>query len=1331
MRTQRLDVLNRKDSIGPVVLAGSTSARASSFARHWPRNCRAIKFLPTASFLTGSQPGKFRSSPILGLGVLILLATLVRSWALDWKSHDRYRIAPVQAIGAGKPGFTRMSAQSIGVGFTNFVQEDRMMTNRNLASGSGVALGDVDGDGWCDVFICGIDATPQLYRNLGGWKFQSITATAFSGGEFAQERRGWDLTGAALADLDGDGDLDLLLNGLGQGTRLWINDGKGHFTEATDSAGIRSKSGATSMAIADVDHDGDLDVYICNFRPDTIMDRPSMKFSVRNVSGRPVVVSVNGRPTSEVDLTNRFELGPDGRVLEFGEPDVLWINDGHGHFTAASWTDGTFLDEEGKPWVRAPHDWGLAAHLGDLDGDGWPDLYVCNDLHTPDRLWMNQSSPGRLQFRAIRRTALRSNSTFSMGVDFGDLNRDGFTDLFTVDMLGRKREDRARQLAGMSPSFRAPGEQEDRIQLQRNALQINRGDNTFAETGIFSGVEASDWSWGPIFLDVDLDGYEDILITNGQWRDYQDSDGAARIAQAQSGGRTLAATEIAQLIQGLPGFATAHVAFHNQTGIRIRERGGQGGAGLVPIFKDAAPQWGFDSVGISQGAALADLDNDGDLDLVMNNLLDAPGFYRNDSPAPRVAVRVRGAGLNSQGIGARITVRIPASQDVGFPLQQSQEVISASRYLSGDEAVRTFATGGQSAVDLEVRWPSGKVDLVQQVPANSWVEVLETPAAAPARSVASPTPGLRFRDVSALLGHTHVEEAFDDFARQPLLPYRLAQLGPGVTWTDLNQDGFPDLIVGSGRSGRLAVFENNQKGGFQKSSVPAFQRVLGRDTTTILPLRNALLVGSSNWEDGQTNGGAMRIYDLESQRSGEVVLGVDFSVGPLAAADVDGSGDLQVFVGGRARAGRWPETVPSLLLKNREGRFEVARRLEGFGRVTGACFTDWNGDGRPDLVASQEWGPLKMLQNQGGDLVETNPVVWVGNSRLRLGDLSGLWNSVTAGDFDGDGRLDLIAGNWGWNSILSSAQVPELRPSLVADRAVPAPFRRLYFGDFGSGAGMDVLEALPESSGEWPGREYPVWARVLPGIRSAAPTHAAFAASTVSKLLGATLSAERRLDLTWTASTIFLNRDDHWEAHALPDMAQLSPVFGLAVADADGDGNEDVFLAQNWFATDPVTPRQDAGRGLWLMGNGKGGFQPSLLSGVEAYGEQRGASVADYDADGRPDLVVAQNAGRTLLYHNETGKPGLRVTLLGESNNPTAVGAAVRLVFANHSGSWREIHLGSGYWSVDHTTLVLAKPTVPLALEVRWPGGKRTRNSLPESATSVVVRADGSLTQQP
>ena len=594
-------------------------------------------------------------------------------------------VIPLPTPKAGKAGFMRLEGAQTGLLFTNQISDIRAITNRNLLSGSGVALGDVDGDGWCDIYFCGLDNDNVLYRNRGDWKFEDVTASA------GVSCPAQDSTGAVFADVDGDRDLDLLVTGLGSGARLFENDGHGHFTERTADAGLKSKAGSMSMALADIDGDGDLDLYVVNYRPNTLKDIPDAKFKVEYVRGRPVITQFNGAPTTRPDLTNRFVLAPGGEVLELGEADQLYINEGAGKFKLASFSDGRFLDEDGKKLEGPYPDWGLAATFYDFTGDGAPDLYVCNDLFPPDRVWVND---GKGNFRAIARTAIRSTSTFSMGIDFADIDRDGAPDFFVTDMRSRDHVKQHVQVGEMSPFLTPPGLIDLRQQKGQNTLQWNRGDGTFAEIAWHAGVEATDWSWGPIFLDVDLDGWEDLLISNGNQYDVQNADVATEIERLKAANR-LNHQELLGLLRTFPKLASTKVAFRNQ-----RNR----------TFRDMAGEWGFRSKEISQGMALADLDNDGDMDLVINNLFTAAAVYRNETDAPRIAVRLAGAGRNSGGAGAKVRV-------TGGPLTQGQEMISGGRYLSGDQMMRVFAVPSGTS-NLEVTWRNGKTTVISGVKAN-------------------------------------------------------------------------------------------------------------------------------------------------------------------------------------------------------------------------------------------------------------------------------------------------------------------------------------------------------------------------------------------------------------------------------------------------------------------------------------------------------------------------------------------------------------------------------------------------------------------------------------
>ena len=1175
-----------------------------------------------------------------------------------------------------------MPAIETGVAFTNRIPAERSLTNHIFLNGSGVALGDFDGDGRCDVFLAGSSGGSALYLNLGDWHFTNVTASAFAPSpNGTQVLSSLDATGAVLVDVDGDGHPDLLLNAVGQGTHLFHNDGHGHFLDVTDASGLTSASGAMSMALADIDGDGDLDLYVANYRSTTIRDEFRQNIEVRSVDGHPEVVSVNGRSVLEPDLVGRFSVDGSGALTENGEADRLYLNDGHGKFSLFPFTAGAFRDERGVPLVSPPYDWGLSVMFRDLNGDGIPDIYVCNDLNSPDRIWLNR---GDGQFRAIPRTSLRKTSWFSMGVDFGDLNRDGIDDFIVTDMLSRdpvRRQIDSVRRGNESSSFSGI---EARPQTPRNTVFLGRGDGSYAEVAWYAGLAASDWSWSPMLLDVDLDGYEDVLITTGFDRDVQDADVADEIEAVRQRDKLGDAASRA-LRKRFPHLALPNVAFRNN-----------GKLGFV----DASHEWNFDQVGVTQGAALADLDGDGDLDVVLNRQNDAPLFLRNNATAGRLAVRLRGLPPNTQGTGARIEVE-------GGPVQQSQEIVAGGRYLSGDEPERVFAAGAVDS-DLKVRvtWRDGRRTEWIPAKANQRLEVVENErAVVPSRPSSSPSP--LFTDVSNRLNHRHTEVPFDDFDRQPLLPHRLSQLGPAVAWGDLNGDGWDDLIIGSGRGGKLGVYLNDGRGGFSPAPMDVFQTPAALDHAGLLVVARAaqaplLLVATSSYEAPQGKAG-VRVFDLAQgvQRIGGISLAG--AIGPLAMADVDGDGQLDLFVGGRIMPGRYPEPLSSGMLRGKDGFFVPdTNNNPGFvrvGMVTGAVFTDFDEDGDPDLVLSTEWGPLKFFRNQHGQLhAEDFPLAWEGPGPhpARLSEMTGWWTGVTAVDLDGDGRLDWVIGNGGRNSPYNQG----------ADRG-----NLVDFGDWQSRGAVDLVEGYVDSRS---GRELPYITRdaladVWPGVKDRFTTRKAFGSATMGEILEEVRTKVQRLTVNTLDSVVLINRGDHLVVRPLPPEAQWSSVQALVVADFDGDGAEDLFLSQNDFAVAPERERLDAGEGMLLRGDGRGGFNvlAGLTSGIHIPGSQRGAATADFDGDGRPDLVVTQNSGSTALLRNEGARPGLRVRLDGPPGNPAGIGVLLRVGYGN--GKWgpvREVHAGAGYWSQDSPVTVLGLADLPVELNVRWPGRK-------------------------
>lgn len=623
---------------------------------------------------------------------------LILCWSVQLIHAASVKTTELSIQGRALPGFIPLAPSQSGLFFTNLLDEASIAANRVLETGSGLAAGDYDGDRLVDLFFCSLSGESRLYRNLGGLKFSDVTAAS---GIDCKRRI---CRGSAFADIDGDGDLDLLVSALGQGVICFRNDGAGRFTEITQQAGTASPFASMTMTLADVDGNGTLDLYVANYRTNDVRD-----------AGQVQLESVNGQTVVPSALRNRFIL-MNGIVQEYGDPDLLYLNDGAGHFRPVSWVQGAFLDEGGKPLKTAPFDWGLTAAFHDLNNDGSPDLYVCNDYWTPDRVWIND---GRGNFRALPSSALRHTSASSMGVDFADIDRDGNVDFFVVDMLASERAERLAQIPAHLSRPTGVGEIFDEPQLNRNTLFHNRGDATFEEIADYSRVIASDWSWQPIFLDVDLDGYEDLMIANGHTKNIQDRDvneslNARRPRWVKTNGMVNIDGKLMPFQQ----------AFTTQRARELREYPGLRSRILTlrntGNLKFDRVDWGFNESAIHHGIVLADLDNDGDLDVVVNTLNSPAEIWLNQSNAPRVAVQLHGIAPNTQAVGAKVTLR-----GKGVPVQ-TQELACGGKYLSSSQGRVVFACREARDLTLEITWRSGGKTLVPSVQLNRLYEIEET-----------------------------------------------------------------------------------------------------------------------------------------------------------------------------------------------------------------------------------------------------------------------------------------------------------------------------------------------------------------------------------------------------------------------------------------------------------------------------------------------------------------------------------------------------------------------------------------------------------------------------
>ena len=1099
--------------------------------------------------------------------------------------------------------FTRLPSGYTGVRFENRLTDTRelnVFTYRNYYNGGGTALGDLTGDGLPEIVLTSNLGGPRLYLNEGKFRFRDVTEQA------GLRHKGW-TTGVTLADVNGDGRLDIYIchAGNGDGTlranELYINqglnaDGVPTFVEQAAAYGVADSAYSTQAVFFDYDRDGDLDLFVINNSP-----RPVASFPVTN--------------TRDV----RDPLGG----------AKLYRNDG-GHFVDVSAAAVIFGSEIGL---------GLGLVVSDVNRDGWPDIYVANDFFERDYLYINN---GDGTFAERLEQEMPYISLSSMGLDIADVNNDGWPDIYVADMLPDD-ERRLKTTSSFETWDRLQGDVRNgfHYQFTRNMLHLNNGNGTFSDIGQLAGVARTDWSWSVLMADLDLDGDKDIYVTNGLAKDETSQDYIAFLAnretmvQATSSGRV----DFRRLIDAMSSTKLPNYAFHNRGDL---------------TFSNESAAWGLDTLSFSNGAAYGDLDGDGALDLVVNNVNQEAFVYRNNARTLTqnrfLQVRLEGAGANRFAIGAKVTLWSGTRQFF-------QELEPTRGFQSSVDYILTFGVGQRDTLDsVKVEWPGreGRVSLLTKVATNQRLTVRQSEAVVPrAPSPQSLTP--LFTDVTDQVGlpYTHRENEFVDFDREPLIPKLLSTEGPMVAVADVNGDGLDDMFIGGakGQAGRLLVQQPD--GRFVSTNEKLLEQDrLSEDLGAVFfdadgDGRPDLYVVSGGSEFASSRDPALqdRLYLNDGRGRFRKAIGSlppeDVSGSRVVAADYDGDGDVDLFVGGRVVPWHYGEAPRSLLLQNDgHGHFtdvtkRLAPELERVGMVTDAEWRDVDGDGRPDLIVVGEWMPITIFRNAGGGKLVRLKTTGLEHSE-------GWWNRIVAGDFTGKGRVDFIVGNLGLNTRLHAS---EAEPTTM------------YVKDFDGNGVTDQIVSVYNH-----GTSYPIALRdelitALPYLRPRYPRYADYAGQTVTdifspaELAGATVKQAH----TFATALVRNNGDGSFTLVPLPLEAQLAPVYGILAQDLDGDGKPDLLLAGNFDGVQPEIGRMSASYGLALRGDGMGRFTPlpAAQSGFAVPGQAR--DIQRVRTRGGDLYLVARNNDRPLIFRSTGAKRALATLGL---NDDHPVGAA-------------------------------------------------------------------------